>query len=203
MNLSIIVPCHNLEHFITPLLVSLYLQNLSRYKVELIFICDNCSDSTKQIIEKFDFEDKYTKTILEVNVKSCGLARNEGLKIAQGEYIWFIDGDDWLIDNCAIKKVLRFIIPKKLPIIRFDYKDPGNFPHRGYFSMVWQYVYSKEILEGITFIAAQPHEDVDFQKKILKKLDNQDIFFLDENLYFSNYKRDGSNMQLHFANKKI
>ena len=35
--------------------------------------------------------------IIECNHHSCGLARNEGLEIAHGRYIWFVDGDDWII----------------------------------------------------------------------------------------------------------
>lgn len=53
MDLSIIVPCHNLENYITPLLVSLQSQVYDKEKVEIIFVCDSCSDNTKKIIQEF------------------------------------------------------------------------------------------------------------------------------------------------------
>lgn len=87
MDMSIIIPCHNLENYITPLLVSLQLQVIPYYNVELIFVCDNCTDNTQKIIEKFDFNDLYEVIVLKRNVQSCGLARNEGLAIARGKYI--------------------------------------------------------------------------------------------------------------------
>ena len=74
-----------------------------------------------------NFNFMYTVHILECNVQSCGLARNEGLNIATGNYIWFIDGDDWLINNKAIFTILRTIRRKNRQIVRFNYEYPDSF----------------------------------------------------------------------------
>lgn len=193
MDMSIIVPCHNLELYITPLLISLRLQNIGNYEVEVIFVCDNCNDNTKTIIEQFKF-DYLIKHIIECNVQSCGLARNEGMKIAKGKYIWFIDGDDWIIDNCAISKIINFMDETNAKVIRFYYEYPETFKHQGYFSMVWQYTYNRELIKNIKFTHIQPAEDDIFQRTIIKKIGIKNILVLKEKLYYYNYMRPNSNM---------
>lgn len=196
MDMSVIIPCHNLEKFINPLLVSLRLQVLQFYKVELIFICDACTDNTKRIIEKFNFNNIYDKvTILECNHKSCGLARNEGMKIAEGRYIWFVDGDDWLVDIHAIVQVIDALGLTESPMIRFDYEAPG-FAAKGHLSMVWQYGYEREFIKDTPFDEKQPSEDLRFNEKLFKKIDRS-IPYLDEVLYHYNYMRENSNMYQH------
>ena len=196
MDMSVIIPCHNLEKFINPLLVSLRLQVLQFYKVELIFICDACTDNTKRIIEKFNFNNIYDKvTILECNHKSCGLARNEGMKIAEGRYIWFVDGDDWLVDIHAIVQVIDALSLTESPMIRFDYEAPG-FAAKGHLSMVWQYGYEREFIKDTPFDEKQPSEDLRFNEKLFKKIDRS-IPYLDEVLYHYNYMRENSNMYQH------
>ena len=88
MDLSVIVPCHNLENYIIPLLNSLNEQELDQYTIELIFVCDSCTDNTKKIIESYPFDNPNIVkiSIYEVNFHSCGLTRNVGLENAKGEY---------------------------------------------------------------------------------------------------------------------
>lgn len=202
MDMSVIVPCHNLEKFINPLLVSLRLQVLQFYKVELIFVCDACTDNTKQIIEKFNFNNIYDKvTILECNHKSCGLARNEGMKIAEGKYIWFVDGDDWLTDVHSIVQVIDTLGLTGSPMIRFDYEAPG-FNSKGILSMVWQYGYEREFIKDTPFDEKQPSEDLRFNNKLFNKIDRS-IPYLDEVLYHYNYMRENSNMYQHTKKGRI
>lgn len=193
MDMSVIIPCHNLEKFITPLLVSLRLQVLLSYKVELIFVCDACEDNTKKIIENFNFNNIYENVkIIECNHKSCGLARDEGMEQAEGKYIWFMDGDDWLVDIHAIVQVIDTLGITKSPMIRFDYEAPG-FAAKGHLSMVWQYGYERDFIKDVPFDAEQPHEDLRFNNKLFEKIDRS-IPYLDEVLYHYNYMRENSNM---------
>ena len=193
MDLSIIIPCHNLEKWIKPLLFSLKQQKLVN-SVELIFVCDNCNDNTHTIIDDKMKNSQYKYFITDVDVKSCGLARNVGLAHATGKYIWFIDGDDWLIDNDAITKVIDWIQFTEAPYIKFDYDFDPSFSHYGYYSMVWQYLFLHEAIKDIKFPEIQPSEDRKFMDLIAQKYESSPPF-LGEKLYYYNYNREDSNMK--------
>lgn len=194
MDMSVIIPCHNLEKFITPLLVSLRLQLLSTYKVELIFVCDGCVDKTEKIIDNFDFGNVYRKVqIISCNAGSCGVARNTGRKYAEGDYILFLDGDDWLVDPRAIQKILNTLITTGSPVIQFAYEAPGFHLVGKCLDMVWQFAYKSDFIDDIYFDNQQPAEDKRFNIKVFKKL-NKTIPYLKENLYHYNYMRENSNM---------
>ena len=98
-DVSVIVPVYNLERFILPLLVSLKEQRLGRFTAEYIFVLNNCTDKSEQIIRSSGLPCK----ILTCTEQGCGPARNVGLREARGEYIWFMDGDDWLLNRKALQ----------------------------------------------------------------------------------------------------
>lgn len=195
MDLSIIVPCHNLEKFISKLLISLSTQ-IVLHEVELIFILDNCNDKTEDVIAKYapDLLKKYAYChIKNVVVKNAGLARNEGLEIAEGKYIWFIDGDDWLVDNLAIEKLIHFTNETNADILQFGYEAPAFFQFWGHPSMPWQYLFKHEIIKDHRFPNIQPHEDLQFVRELYLK--GYKPIKLNLVLYHYNYMREGSNMQ--------
>lgn len=204
MDLSVIVPCHNLENFITPLLFSIDVQRIGAYSIELIFVCDSCTDKTEEVIKNYKFTNPQIKriSVYPIEVHSCGLARNLGFCHATGTYIWFMDGDDWLSDHEAIKKVISTLERTNEPLIRFDYEAPG-FHAKGIQSMVWQYAYRKDFIEDIKFGSMQPHEDLYFTREVLVKYNNNKIPFINETLYFYNYNREGSNMYQYNRKKRI
>lgn len=90
---SIIIPTYNSEKYITKCLLSINNQTLE--EIEIIIIDDGSTDKTLSIIEEFREVDSRIKTIIQKN-KRQGAARNAGMKIANGEYIGFIDSDDWV-----------------------------------------------------------------------------------------------------------
>lgn len=202
MDISIIVPCHNLENFINPLLVSLQNQVLTNIKAELIFVLDACEDKTMDKIEQFDFENYQNVMVLTCNVLSCGLARNVGMREATGDLIWFIDGDDWLLYPFAIECVIERMNEKDKPnVIKVEYNCPKYFFSKGHPSMVWQYVYRRSLIENIKFSGIQPNEDQEFNQRI-------GVFYgkvpkIGKPLYYYNYLRQGSNMQQFFTKGRI
>lgn len=93
--LSIVVPVYNAEQYIERCMTSLL--QFTDEGVEFLCINDGSTDRSKEICEKFALCDKRVRVIHQSN-KGLPAVRNAGLALAQGEYISFVDSDDW-IDN--------------------------------------------------------------------------------------------------------
>ena len=91
--ISVIIPVHNVEKYIGKCLGSIVSQT---YKdLEIICIDDQSSDNSLKILTDFAQKDTRIKLIKQDH-KGVSAARNNGLNIATGEYISFIDSDDWI-----------------------------------------------------------------------------------------------------------
>lgn len=97
-NLSIIIPCYNVEKFIVKCLDSLIVQ-LKNYNYEIILVDDNSIDKTYEIIKKYG--NKNNNILILHNKENCGagVSRNKALKVAKYDYISFIDSDDFIDNN--------------------------------------------------------------------------------------------------------
>lgn len=98
MKLSVIVTVYNREKYLARCLDSILCQDLDEY--EIIVIDDGSSDGSWPMIE--DYRERYPEKIQAFHQANAGVsrARNAGLSRAQGEYIAFVDSDDWLKENC-------------------------------------------------------------------------------------------------------
>ena len=103
--ISVIVPVYNVEKYISQCLDSIINQTYSN--IEIICVNDGTRDGSRKILEEYRKKDSRIKII---DKKNGGLssARNAGLEVAQGEYISFIDSDDW-IEETMIEKLYRNI----------------------------------------------------------------------------------------------
>ena len=91
--ISVIIPVYNVEAYLEECIESL--RNQSLKEIEMIFINDGSRDNSLSILEKYKKIDKRIKIINQTNSGPSN-ARNRGLQIAKGEYISFIDSDDWI-----------------------------------------------------------------------------------------------------------
>ena len=91
---SIIVPFHNVEKYISKCLTSLIYQSLE--DIEIICINDASTDNSKKIVQKYLENDKRIILLNVDNVSGQSYARNLGMEVASGEYIGFVDSDDWI-----------------------------------------------------------------------------------------------------------
>ena len=89
---SVIVPVYNAEKYLRPCVDSIINQTLR--DIEIIFVDDGSADSSLQILKKYAAEDERIKIIEQKN-SGPGLARNKGIAMAKGEYISFMDADDF------------------------------------------------------------------------------------------------------------
>lgn len=99
MKLSIIIPVYNVEKYVEKCIRSCENQNISKKDYELVVVNDGSPDGSLVIVERLAKEYSNIKVISQENQGLSG-ARNTGLAAAQGEYIWFVDSDDWIEENC-------------------------------------------------------------------------------------------------------
>ena len=93
---SVVVPCYNVEKYLVKCLNSIIKQTLKN--IEIICVDDGSNDLTPDILKIYENLDKRVKVITQKNQK-LGAARNNGFAQAKGEYVGFVDSDDWIDVN--------------------------------------------------------------------------------------------------------
>ena len=131
--ISIIIPCYNSETFIGGTIEMLLKQNISG--CELILINDGSTDSTLDILKRYESNENIR--IINQTNQGVSVARNEGIRIAQGKYIYFLDSDDTLADGTLshFKKILTAHSNCQIYAFGYETKVKGKtykryiFPH--------------------------------------------------------------------------
>lgn len=133
IDISIIIPIYNVEKYLEKCLESIF--SIIGIKKEIILINDGSTDNSYLIIEKY--KSQYKDEIIVINQKNKGLsgARNSGLKIAKGEYVYFIDSDDYINSTDFIKlfkngkkKNLDIIIGQAVKVYENTFKKDEKNP---------------------------------------------------------------------------
>ena len=96
INVSVIVPVYNVEEYLPACIDSLLKQHGIQF--EIILVDDGSTDHSGAIADQYAVQDNRIKVIHQKN-GGASAARNAGLKVAQGEYIAFVDSDDWVKEN--------------------------------------------------------------------------------------------------------
>lgn len=106
MNISVIIPVFNVEHYIERCLNSLLQQTITDF--EIVIVDDGSTDRTREICEQYQ---KYDDRIRIIGQKNMGvaIARNVGLKMARGEWISFVDADDY-VENYYLESLYSLVI---------------------------------------------------------------------------------------------
>lgn len=94
---SIIIPVYNLENYISQCLDSVLEQNFKSW--EAILVNDGSLDNSLNILKKYSLKEQRFR-ILDKPNEGLSAARNDAMKLSTGEYIIFLDGDDWLDKSC-------------------------------------------------------------------------------------------------------
>jgi len=102
---SVIVPAYNVAHYIENCIYSIVSQTLK--DIEIIVVDDSSTDNTCEIVRKLSEQDNRIKLIVHEENKGAPCARNTGLKIARGEWVAFVDADDWM-DAERLERLIAF-----------------------------------------------------------------------------------------------
>lgn len=191
---SVIVPVYNTENYIEKCLISLANQTLD--DIEIIVVNDGSTDNSEEVIKKFIEE--FTDKIKYYKKENGGLsdARNFGLNYASGEYIGFVDSDDY-IDLSMYEKMYDLAKKENSDIVECDfiwvYPDKTKIDtgieynqKEDFFTnsrvMACNKIIKKEVIKDIKFPKGLRYEDVEFFYKILPNVNK--ISVLKEHLYY-------------------
>ena len=128
MKFSIIIPTYNVENYIIETLNSCWNQNILSTQYEIIVVDDGSTDNTLKVVEEFASKHKNIKVYTQENDGAPGKARNKGIDVSSGEYLYFLDSDDLLPKN-ILEDLYQKVVNNNADIligknIRFD--DKGN-----------------------------------------------------------------------------
>ncbi|MEN5434787.1 glycosyltransferase family 2 protein [Sphingobacterium faecium] len=120
--ISIILPCYNVEKYLARAIKSILNQNCNYF--ELLIIIDGSPDNSKLIAEEYAKEDPRIKVFEKPN-GGLSDARNFGLERAEGEFVYFMDSDDW-IDNGLLLDNVKILEEDSLDFIIFGYTQDNE-----------------------------------------------------------------------------
>ncbi len=141
MKLSIIIPCYNVAQYVPLLLSKLKCQIKNGTNVEVIAVNDGSSDATLEALKDMANHFQFLRVLSQENAGPA-MARNTGLAYSIGEYIWFVDADDDLSDNC-LSVLLGEIEFNPSDIICFNYRETDMQGRLLNEYKDWKYVYGK------------------------------------------------------------
>ena len=150
MKISVIIPVYNTKEYLKECIDSILNQTIDLF--EVIIVDDGSTDGSLELINQYA---ESHSNIRVISQKNCGLgaARNIGLKISKGEYIYFIDSDDILEKN-ALEYCYNLASKNKLDMLTFEADIFGNIEGEN----IEQYMFHKkidrigEVLNGVDFI---------------------------------------------------
>lgn len=134
---SVIIPVYNVEEYLRQCLDSVINQTLK--EIEIICVDDGSTDNSLKILKEYAATDKRMTVITQENLHA-GVARNTGLAVAKGEYVHFLDSDDW-VDLDTYEKLYYLIKEKKTNFMKFrsftyDNKEKKIINH-AYTDIAW------------------------------------------------------------------
>ncbi|WP_315016237.1 glycosyltransferase family 2 protein [Capnocytophaga leadbetteri] len=217
MKISVVIPVYKVEPYIEKCLNSVKNQTFTEF--ECLIIDDGSPDNSIQIAQQCIEKDSRFRIITQKN-KGLGGARNTGIDNAKGEWIIFLDSDDWWEPN-LLEKMYTEAIKNEVDFIVCRYKkisSKGDFigysdslPEGIYTSKdtlirfflelptAWNKLYKRSIWEGVRYPEQLYYEDLPTTYQLIFKCNK--VQFIDEGLYCYNL-REGS-MLRHFSQKQV
>lgn len=156
--LTVIIPVYNSEAFISECLDSVFNQQIDKREYEVICIDDGSTDSSNAILTDYESKNQNLKVVHQNNL-GVSAARNVGINLAMGKYIWFVDSDDYVVKDAfsALRIVLEEGIYDRVLFCSYNtlisYSDYSlnnnglsNLKSRVFKASVWSCVYLRKTI---------------------------------------------------------
>ncbi len=182
MKYSIVIPVYNIEKYVSDAIKSC-LRQQCKSDYEVIIVNDGSNDGSASVIESF----LYDPRIVYINKANGGLssARNAGMSVAKGDYILFLDGDDWLADD-ALSVLDKTVGDADIIVFPMMYTYPDGTRKKADYSAVYG------ILDANCFLSISMRNRIfniiPAQNKVYKRefLQQNNILFIDGILHEDN-----------------
>lgn len=186
--ISVIIPVYNVENYLHVCLNSVLKQTYGDF--EVICVDDASTDSSLEILEYFTQKDSRIKILKNDSNMGPGVSRNRGLDVAQGKYVSFLDGDDWLSPN-AFEILVEKAEADNFDVLIFKnivyYDEPKDFGMELYYDMEYMDKFENKVFNHFDLDKSKLFSisNAVWNKFYLKSfLDDNDIRFPIENLIF-------------------
>lgn len=184
--ISVIVPVYKAEKYIHRCINSILEQ--THENLEIILVNDGSPDKCGEICDSFQLKDPRI-IVIHTDNQGSSMARNIGLERATGDYIAFVDSDDWIEKN-MYSILLKNMLDFSLEIVECDFWKKGRknshsflkpevqnidqilqrLTKPGFFN-VWTKLYKKSIIEGLRFRPGKIHQDALYISQVLQRID--------------------------------
>lgn len=182
MSVSIILPCYNVSDVVERVFLSIINQTIGNW--EAIFINDGSTDNTLEQLYKIQNKDDRVKILSQHN-QGSGLARNAGVKLAKGKYLYFMDPDDEIFEN-TLEQLLYIAEKNRAEVVICGYKEVD---------LVTKKIKDFKMLDDISFNTNKEVREIYFEL-LSKKLFNPpwnklylSRFWKENNLQYPNVKK--------------
>ena len=206
--LSIITPVYNVESYLDRCIQSILTQ--SYYHIELILVDDGSSDRSSIICDEWSVKDNRVRVIHKAN-GGVSSARNAGLEIAHGDYLTFVDPDDFLAPDTYAFNIEYLAAHMDVDMLQYpycqcvsedeiiNYHKPATALLEGTVQIfknwwagkpleyvIWNKIYKRELWDGVTFREGHISEDTCLVPIFVERA--QTVYISDHGLYY--YQRD-------------
>lgn len=227
MKLSIIIPLYNSELYLDQCMNSLMDQNLETKDFEIILINDGSNDNSYSIARSY-CQNYSNIRLLNQRNQGVSIARNNGLKNARGQYVYFVDSDDYVAQN-TLPMLLETIYAHNLDILEFknirskfrNYKFSYNLKKlnnaievlsgnkylskRPFHDALWVYIFKREMIinSKILFSEGRTKQDMLFVAEIIFFAKRIAFYPLDVYRYVINPNSITTNLTSHSVRRSI
>ncbi len=206
--ISIIVPIYNSEKYLERCISSIIQQTYSN--LEIILIDDGSTDKSAVLCDSYQSVDNRVKVVHQSN-QGVGITRNVGIHIAKGQYVGFVDSDDYIAPN-MYESLMQTLLQYNLDIVSCSYffERKGNAVYEGnsgkeivlspeimihkilvdkeYKNNFWNRVYKKELFDNLSVPNCRHLEDVAIMPIIYSRV--QRCACIERPLYYHSFNRE-------------
>lgn len=208
--ISVIVPIYNVERYLPQCLDSIL--NQTYRHLEVILVNDGSTDRSGAIADEYASKDMRVSVIHKQN-GGLSSARNAGMEVMRGDFVAFVDSDDWLESNAYEESLKPFLMDASLSVVRFGHAAVDEDLNKTYvtpretvydslgilqayatgeiYPCVWSSLYRREIISDLRFMEGRLSEDAPFTISVYVK-NGLKVQVLSESYYNYRVSREGA-----------